>query len=132
MSELLVKVGKPGEFFCQMRAHRVSAGRAYDFQAWTQNDAGAWHWSTVTVCANCRGHFGRADREADAAEMPEQVTEENLPRLLASVKMRPYHDQEAEDAARDQMRERMAEERDGSRWLDPVSRHLTFPHDVER
>ncbi len=113
MSDLLVKVGKPGEFFCQMGAHKVTTGRAYDFQLWTRNDAGAWHWSTATVCASCRGHFGQADLEADAEEL-------SAWRVLPSE----------EDAARDAVRERMAEaDEAGSRWLDPVSRHLTFPAD---
>jgi hypothetical protein len=113
MSELLVKVGKSGEFFCQMGAHKVTTGRAYDFQLWTEDDRGGWHWSTATICAACRGHFMQADLEADAPDME-----------------RDYFARHPEDAIRDQMAERMAESEDaGSRWLDPVSRHLTFPAD---
>lgn len=105
MSDLLVKVGKPGEFFCQMCAKKRAGVRAYDFQVWTADYAGFWGWRTITICEPCRKDFTIADLEFEADKME-----------------RDFYERHPE----------ASEEERGSRWLDPVSRHLTFPPDVER
>ena len=86
---------------CSFCREEKSAARAYDVDDVTIFDAygsPAAH-GPITICEACRTGFGQADRELDALHLGvEQVTDENLPRLLASVKVQPYHDDEYEQA----------------------------------